>query len=262
MTDDDRSQNTLAGVEKTFEVIAAVQEHGRVGVTELAAHLDMPASTVQVHLNTLRTHGYVVKENQKYKIGLKFLEHGGYARRHLDLYRAAKPHVNELAEQTGEAANLGVEEQGERVLIYKSEAPDDAIYDNAPTGERTHLHWTALGKAILAELPRERIEAVVDEHGLPSQTEYTITDRETLFEEIETIRERGYSIEDQDRRKGILAIGVPIVEEGDGTVAGAICVSGPRSRFWDDGLDQDLVNAVQNTANVIELQYNHYVGGS
>ncbi|WP_049987092.1 IclR family transcriptional regulator [Halobellus rufus] len=255
-----QTENTLAGVEKTFDVIAAVQELGRVRVTELADHLDIPPSTAQVHLNTLRKCGYVIKDDGKYKIGLRFLEHGGYARRQLDLYRAAKTHINDLAEQTGEAANLGVEENGERVLIYKSESPNDAIYDNAPTGERTHLHWTALGKALLAELPDTRIETIVESHGLPAKTPHTITDREALFEEIEAIRKRGYSIEDQDRRKGILAIGVPIIEEQTDSVAGAICVSGPRSRFWDDGIDKSLLDAVKNTANIVELQYNHYVG--
>ena len=260
MTRRNRSENTLEGVEKTFEIIAAVQELDSVGVTELADHLDIPPSTTQIHLNTLRNGGYVIKQDGQYKIGLKFLEHGGYARRRIDLYRAAKSHVNDLAEETGEAANLGVEENGQRVLVYKSESPSDAIYDNAPTGERTHLHWTALGKALLSRMPDERIERIVDTHGLPAKTEHTITDRDSLFEEVEQIRQRGYSIEDQDRRNGILAIGVPIIEEGSGAVAGAICVSGPRSRFWDGGIDPDIVDAVENTANVVQLQYNHYVG--
>lgn len=259
MIEGPNSENTLEGVEKTFKIIAAIQDLGRVGVTELADHLDMPPSTTQIHLNTLRNGGYVIKKDGKYEIGLKFLEHGGYARRQTGLYRAAKSHVNELAEETGEAANLGVAENGQRVLVYKSESPSDAIYDNAPTGERTHLHWTALGKALLSGMPDERIDRIVDTHGLPAKTEHTITDRQTLFEEVEQIRQRGYSIEDQDRREGILAVGVPISEGESGAIAGAICVSGPRSRFWDDGIDSDIVDAVKNTANVVQLQYNHYV---
>lgn len=260
MAEQTRSENTLEGVEKSFEIIAAIQNLGSVGVTELADHLGIPASTTQIHLNTLRNGGYVIKDEGEYRLGLKFLEHGGYARRRIDLYRAAKSHINGLAEETGEAANLGVAENGRRVLIYKSESPSDAIYDNAPTGERTHLHWTALGKALLSGMPDERIERIVDRHGLPAKTEHTITEEDRLFEEIATIRRRGYSIEDQDRRKGILAVGVPIDEEGADGVAGAICVSGPRSRFWDDGIDPEIVDAVENTANVVQLQYNHYVG--
>lgn len=260
MIEGSNSENTLEGVEKTFEIIAAIQDLGRVGVTELADNLDMPPSTTQIHLNTLRSGGYVIKKDGQYEIGLKFLEHGGYARRRIGLYRAAKSHVNELAEETGEAANLGVVENGQRVLVYKSESPSDAIYDNAPTGERTHLHWTALGKALLSGMPDEFIERIVDAHGLPAKTEHTITDKEALFEEVEQIRQRGYSVEDQDRRKGILAVGAPITEEESGDIAGAVCVSGPRSRFWDGGIDRDIVDAVKSTANVVQLQYNHYVG--
>lgn len=261
MTDHSRSDNTLEGVERTFEVVAAVQDLGSVRVTELADHLGLPPSTTQVHLNTLRNGGYVIKRDGRYEIGLKFLEHGGHARRRIDLYRAAKPHVNDLAEETGEAANLGVEENGRRVLVYKSESPSDAIYDNAPTGERTHLHWTALGKALLSGMSDERIGEIVDRHGLPSETEHTITDERSLLEEVDEIRRRGYSIEDQDRRTGILAVGAPITEEETGAVAGAICVSGPRSRFRDDGVDPEIVDAVEHTANVVQLRYNHYVDG-
>ncbi|MBX0297053.1 IclR family transcriptional regulator [Haloarcula nitratireducens] len=255
----DTTENTLAAVEKAFNIITTIQKIGPVQVTELAEYLGIPDSTAQVHLNTLKTQGYVRKEGGKYDLSLKFLDHGGYVRRRQRVYRAAKQHINSLAEEVGEAANLGVEENGQRVLVYKSEVPEGAIYDNAPTGERTHLHWTALGKALLSELPSKRVHEIIDEYGLPSKTEHTITDREALIEELEVTRERGYSIEDEDRRKGITAIGVPIMGENSNKPVGAVCVSGPRSRLWNDGIEPELVEAVQNTVNVIELQYNYYL---
>jgi DNA-binding IclR family transcriptional regulator len=261
MADDRGSRNTLGGVEKAFDVVAALQELDGAGVTEVADHLGLPPSTAQVHLNTLRETGYAVRDGTDYRLGLKFLNHGSHARRRLDLYHAAKSHIDDLAEETGEAANLGVEENGRRVLVYKSESPAEAVYDNAPTGELTHMHWTALGKALLSEMPRDRVEEIVAAHGLPRANEHTITDREELFAELEASRERGYSVEDQERRKGILAVGVPVVDERSGAVAGAVCVSGPRSRLLDDGVDDAVVQAVRNVANVVELRYNHYTGG-
>ncbi|MFC6864036.1 IclR family transcriptional regulator [Halomicroarcula sp. GCM10025817] len=261
MTDQRTSTNTLQGVEKAFTVVTALQELDGAGVSELADYLEIPPSTAQVHLNTLHQAGYVLKDDGTYRLSLKFLKHGSYARRQLGLYRAAKRHIDELAEETGEAANLGVAQRGKRVLVYKSESPAKAVYDNAPTGEQTHLHWTALGKALLSVMPDERVDAIVDEHGLPRANEHTITDREALHEELHRTRERGYSVEDQDRRKGILAVGVPIVDDATGNVVGAVCVSGPRTRLWDDGVADDIVEAVQNAANVIELRYNHYISG-
>lgn len=252
------SGDTLKGVNKAFEIVESLQELDGARVSELADHLDIPTSTTHIHLKTLHEAGYVTRDGEEYRLGLRFLEHGGYERRQLDIYRAAKQQINELAAQTNEAANLGVEEHGQRVLVYKSEVPDDAVYDNAATGERTNLHWTALGKSILAQYDEERVRDIVDRYGLPQATSETITDVDELLAECKRIRERGYAIEDEERRKGILAVGAPVFDSSSGDVVGSVCVSGPKTRMTDSGVRQEVLDAVQNSANVIELRYNHY----
>ncbi|MFC4440363.1 MULTISPECIES: IclR family transcriptional regulator C-terminal domain-containing protein [Natrialbaceae] len=42
----------------------------------------------------------------------------------------------------------------------------DAVQADAHGGTRVYLHCTALGKAILAYLPEERVDAIIDRHGL------------------------------------------------------------------------------------------------
>ncbi|WP_290810943.1 IclR family transcriptional regulator [Halovivax sp.] len=254
----DRTQRTIGAVETVFEVVDALETAETVGVSEVADHLDIPKSTAHIYLKSLEGAGYAINEGGRYRLSLRFLKHGGRARNRLNLYRAAKTHVDKLASETGEVGNLGVEERGQRVLVYKSEVPD-AIYDNTPTGEHTNLHWTALGKAMLAHLPEERVDEIVDRHGLPRQTPNTITDRSSLAEELERIRERGYSVEDEERREGVVAIAVPIRNKADPGTVHAVSISGPKSRIKrDDELRSDLVEAVRRSANVIELQYNHY----
>lgn len=258
--DDQSKSGTIQGVTKAFNIIGTLQELDGARVNELADHMGLPTSTAHVYLKTLREAGYVKKQGQAYRLSLRFLEHGGFERRQMDIYRAAKFRINELAEETNEAANLGVEEDGQRVLIYKSEAPDDAVYDNAATGERTNMHWTALGKSLLAHLDEARIHEIVDQHGLPRATDQTITTREELLAECERIRDRGYAIEDEERRKGILAVGAAVFDSETNDVVGSICVSGPKTRMinGDGEVRSDVVEAVQNTANVTELRYNHY----
>ncbi|WP_336338761.1 IclR family transcriptional regulator domain-containing protein [Haloarcula brevis] len=72
-------------------------------------------------------------------------------RNELRAYPTAKLEIQNLAETTGEVANLGAEEDGQRVIVYQSEG-SEAVYDNALIGEFTNMHWTALGKAILYKL--------------------------------------------------------------------------------------------------------------
>lgn len=249
---------TVGAVETAFKITDALRTHAPAGVSTLANELEMPRSTVYVHLATLEKSGFVVRDGEKYRLGLEFLRYGSSARNSCNVYRAAKGEVEQLAEETGEAGNLGVEQGGKRVILYKHEV-GEAIYDNTPTGEFTLMHWTAIGKAILAYRPRDEVEAIIDEHGLPEATPNTITDSEHLFDEIDTIVTRGYSIENEERREGVVAIAAPIRDTDTGHSVGAISISGPRHRLRDDGeMKPQFIDAVQNRANVAELRYNHY----
>lgn len=251
------AKNTLGSVQKAFTVLDQLRLVGKTGVSELAKQLELPKSTVHVYLQTLRDEGFVVQDGDEYALSYRFLEYGGGLRNQSRLYNVAKLEVDKLASETSEVANLGIEENGQRVLLYKSEGPE-AIHDNAPIGEYAHMHWTALGKAILAHYPTSRVESIVETHGLPRANEHTITDVDDLFAELDRIRERGYSVEDEDRRQGVLTIGAPITNRSTDEVISAVSVSGPKSRLDEQERFDELVAAVQKAANVIELRYSHY----
>lgn len=249
-------RNRIKSVETAFEIVESLQELDGSGVSELAAYLDIPKSTAHVYLNTLEEIGYVIKEDGEYRLGLRFLERGGYIRQRVSIYGAARPRIDELSQETGEVANFGIEEGGKRVLLYTSESPS-GVFDNSPAGQYTHMHWTALGKSLLAYFPEERIHEIVDEHGLPGATSNTITERDELLEELATIREQGFAVEDEERREGIKAIGVPVLD-GDEAPIGAVSISGPKSRIDEAATDAELVDTIKKKVNVIELKYQHY----
>jgi DNA-binding IclR family transcriptional regulator len=261
MSMSDQKRTGVKSVEHSLGIIERLRDHGPIGVSDLAKEVNMPKSTVHVHLQTLRNWGYVVQTDGKYDVGLRFLETGSIVRRRNSLYRAAREEVDRLATEVEEAANLGVEQDGQRVILYKSEF-GEAIYDNTSTGEFTHMHWTSIGKAILANLSNDRIDEIVDRHGLPEATEQTITDREQLFNEFEQIRGQGFAIENEEHRNGVVAVAVPIFDTQANVVVGALSISGPRQRLVanESGteVEEEIVNAVQNRANVAELRYNHY----
>lgn len=254
---DSESSKHIGSVVTAFEIIQVLKEAGGLTVEQLIERLDIPQSTAYIHIRTLRDCGYVVKDDSKYRLSLRFLECGGRTQQDLRIFRVSRAHIDELARDTQEIANLGVEENGQRVLLYKSEPPE-GIYDNPPVGEYTHMHWTSLGKALLAHLPRSRVEEIVDTYGLPSVTEHTITDRETLFDELSQIRDQGYAIEKEDKQMGIKAVAVPILNGEQEDPVGAVSLSGPKSRFTDERIHSELLEQIRNTTNVIELAYRHY----
>ncbi|RLM54054.1 IclR family transcriptional regulator [Halobellus sp. Atlit-31R] len=251
------SPRTLKTVSRAFDVVRALEELDGAGVTELADHLDLSKSVVYNYLSTLRAEKFVVKEGDTYRLSLQFLLVGEYVRYQNTLYRIGKSELKELAQKTGEFAHLATEQHGLGVNLYKVSG-DKAVgsdYQVNKLQRADYLHFSATGKAILAHLPRERVEWIVDRYGLPAKTESTITDRETLFAELETIRERGYSLNDEEEITGLQAIGAPVTNR-HGRVLGSLSVSGPVRRMKRPDYQEQLIQDVVNTANVIEVNIN------
>lgn len=254
MTRSSGSGQRIKSLERGFEIVDCLHEAGELTVSDLASKKGIPTSTAHVYLKTLCDLGYALHDGGTYRLSLRFLRHGGHTRQESELYQIARSEVETLAEKTNEVSALGVSENGQRVLLYKSEGPQ-AVYDNPPIGEYTHMHWTALGKAILAHLPRDEVERIVEEHGLPSRTRRTIDTEEMLFEELATVAENGYAVEDEERWDGIRSVAVPILD-GE-RVIGSISVAGPKHRFERERIETDLVEHLTRSKNVIDVRLTH-----
>ena len=253
--DNEDNSEIIDSVETTFRIIEALSEIQPGGVSEIADETEIPVSTTYVHLNSLLHLGYVVKINNHYQLSLRFLEHGGTVRGKTAMSRSVQKEVNRLAYTANEVVGFATEERGKRVILYRSEG-SGAISDRIIVGESTYLHWTSLGKAILAHLPQERIGEIIDQHGLPQGTKSTITDRSDLMDELASIREFGYALDNAERRRGIRGIAVPI-KKADERVVGSIGIAGPKTRLNDKYLT-DLLKLLLETKNIIEINKGFY----
>jgi DNA-binding IclR family transcriptional regulator len=244
-------ENTITATKTSLRIIESLKRLDGAGVTAVANDLDIAKSTIHNHLQTLEGEGYVTNEGSVYRVGLRFLELGEYKRNRMDIYEKARPEVAALAEKTGEMANAAVEEHGEGVYITRAEGTQAVAVDTY-AGKRVKLHCTALGKTILAELPEERVDEIVDTHGLPARTESTITDRAELKSELAEVRERGYAYDREERLSGLRCVAAPIVPE-EGEFVGALSVSGPTTRIEGDRLHEEIPELLRSAANVIEI---------
>jgi len=254
MDKNDNNTDQIQSVARAFDIISVLEQEGGMTMSEVAESLDIPNSTAHIYLTTLQQVGYLIRDDQEYQLGLRFLKHGGYVRHRLQIYQAAKSEVDTLARQTGEVVDFGVEENGKRVLVYKSEGPD-VVTKKPVTGDYLHMHMTALGKAMLSTLNEERVDEIIDQHGLPQATQHTITDRATLREDLSQVRKQGHSIEDEERREGIRAVGAPI--KTDEWTSGALSISGPKSQLSESKIE-DLQQQIRGSVNVIEIKLRDY----
>jgi DNA-binding IclR family transcriptional regulator len=247
----DQAKHPVSTSQKTIRLLEALRKLGSAGVTELASAVDMNKSTVHNHLSTLKDEEMVIQRGTEYALGLRLLEFGGRARGQHRLYSVSVPEIERLASQTGELANLVVEEYGHGVYLV-CEKGDRAVNLDIYPGVRRPLHLTASGKAILAHLPTERLDEIIDQHGLPAKTEQSITDREELVEQLEEVREHGFAVDDEEHINGLRCIGAPIQSESQ-TVLGAVSISVPVTRMDDEQFYNDIPDMVRSATNVIEL---------
>jgi len=233
-----------------FAIIELLKDKDGAGVTELAGQLDLAKSSVHKHLRTMEEHGYVVKRDGRYHIGLQFFHYGEYARNQYDVFHAATAKVEELADETGEMSWIMAHENGRAMYLF-GDGGTTEINVNSVIGSWTNMHCTSGGKAMLAHLPRAEVEAVVDRHGLPARTENTVTDRDALFSELAEIRDRGYALNLGEDLEGIHAVGVPLAFEG--AIQGALTVAGPAHRLPRERCETDLADLLLAAANDVEL---------
>lgn len=244
----------IKSTETCFDIIEYIHTNPAAGVTEIASEIGISPSTAHAHLYTLKERGYLIKKGGGYRIGLPFLTVAGYiqnAGRYKKLYQVSKPEIDELAETTGERAQVMVEENNRGFYLCQS-GGEKAVITDSHVGTSVPLHSTAVGKAYLAHLPLDAITAAVDAHGLPAKTDNTITTRESLLDELEVIRERGVAFDRGERVVGIHCVAAPIISDTD-TVLGAISVSVPKKRVHDDFFEHELPQQVMDAARVIAL---------
>lgn len=248
--------HNLKTIEKAINIVESIQRIQNPTLTEIAAELDQPKSTTLNYLRTLETLEYVIEEDGQYRLSLKFLDHGVHAKNGLKVAQIAPPVLQQLAEETNEAAWLMVPERGYVVGLDKA-LGNRAVQTTGRIGRHTRFHYHAPGKAILSEMDDSRVRNILRNHGLPKLTDHTITDLDELFDELETVREQGVAFDVGEAIDGLRSVASPVVSNG--TIDGAIAVVGPENRLTDDRFREEIPNLVAGAANEVELRlrYEH-----
>ncbi|MEY7850935.1 IclR family transcriptional regulator [Natrarchaeobius sp. A-rgal3] len=247
----DEDGNTIKSTETLLVLIQTIQRRGTVGITELANEADVSKSTVHRHLSTLEKHGYVIKADRQYRLGFRFLDIGINVRNQFEVYRRMKQTVFRLAIETNELVSFVVEENGWGVFLYRLQG-EQGVSSSAHVGKHSYLHHTSAGKALLAHLPEERIHDILDERGLPPKTNETITSREDLLAELETIKDQRVAFSIGEHTAGLSSVGAPVVSP-DGDVLGGLSVAGPTHRMAGERFEEEIPEQLLSIINEFEL---------
>ena len=210
-------------------LISLTRTSDGISVTEIAGHLGVDKGSASRLVATLAVYGFAEKDEmtRRYHLGPQVVSLSRSVLVRLPLREAAKPFLRQLMERTGECAHLAVAAQGKALYIDQVESPA-TLRVNAQVGTMNPLHCTSLGKVLLAfgllEIP-ETLEVY---------TSHTITDPAVLGTHLESVRQAGYAVDDEEFDLGVRCIAAPVFDFR-GRIAGAIGISGPATRCLPTG---------------------------
>lgn len=201
-----------------------------LGISDIARQLDLQKSTVHNILSTFEKMGYVTQNHQtgRYSLGLKMLSFSYVINSHLDLRRVFTPYMHQIAQAVNEVCYLGIP-YGSSVMYLEAAYPQYSSSTRSITGETAPMYCTGLGKVMLAFMPEEEREAILQQPRVKF-TDYTITDVGVLRDNLEEVRINGFSTDNMEHEYGIRCVAVPIFGV-DGRLVASISVSGPSPRF-------------------------------
>jgi IclR family KDG regulon transcriptional repressor len=209
-----------------------------LGVNEIARALEMHKSTVSRLCSTLEQAGYLARDEvtDKYRLGARIRQLIGASSRDVELRTAARDVLRQLVETAGETVTMVVRDGLDITTIEVVDGPS-LVRMQARAGARTQVHASAGAKAVLAWLPAEQLEPIIDAWPLARLTPNTITRKDELIRHLASLRDRGYSIDNEEMEIGLRCVGAPVRDQTGGVIA-AVAISAPRFRLNDDDFDR------------------------
>lgn len=198
-----------------------------LGITQIASALGLNKATAWGLVTTLEKQGFLQQdpETLKYSVGSKIFELGMVYYGSLEINSLATRPAHELASRTGLISRVGIWDRNS-VLITLLALPKSEDSLSHQIGPRIPAYCSAIGKALLAFLEPEALQAYLRETELLPLTRGTIVSVDKLLEDLEKTRKIGYSTSNEEMIPGLLALGAPIYGRGK-KLAGAISIGGP-----------------------------------
>lgn len=197
-----------------------------VTIAEISKHLNIPKTSVFNIVNALVSEKFLSINNTRlksYELGVGVFELGSLYLNKIELTSVAGTILEKLSNDVGETVFLAVVNDNELVYLDKRESKG-SLRTTGNLGSRISMYSTSSGKAILATYNSIQLKKYLEQVVFVPKTKNTIVDEEDLLKDLNAIRERGYSISDEENEEGLFCIGVPIYNRTGQAIA-AISVS-------------------------------------
>lgn len=215
-------------IQRSVKVMELLARKSPMGVRAIAGELGVPLGSLHRLLLDLEVEGVVERSaTAEWELAYRLFEITGMHLERINYPALVRPFAEKIAEETHETVNLH-SFTGLQAMIIDKVRGNEGMQLDFPIGALGVLHAGGAAKAILAYANDEVLQRVLDE-PMARMTPYTLTDPADLTAELARVRERGYSIDNQEVVLGVFCVSVPILDRARRPV-GAMSISGPSEK--------------------------------
>jgi DNA-binding IclR family transcriptional regulator len=248
----------IQSLERGIAALVFLSQRKAAGVTEVAEELGVNKSTAYRILETLIAANMAAqdKETAKYKLGPGILRLSDRLVKNLNIISVAKPVMTRLVEATGESAHLCMLSNAAAVVIEQA-MTDSRLAVHARIGSAEPVHCSSVGKCLLAFCEEDKRESIIARLNLAAYTKRTITDAQSLRDELGRIVAQGYAIDDGEVSEDVMCIAAPVFSNA-GTAPYSLGISCPKSRVGGGAKIDKLVREVTQAARKLSEQLGYF----
>lgn len=222
---------------------------------DISAKLKINQPTVLRYINSLINSNYVYQEKgtQRYALTLKICRLGQQVSSTQGIRTMAAPYLNSLANVLNVSITLVVEKDGHAIYLDIAEKPGAVINTLQHIGRKSPVYATATGKILLSSYSKRELDNFIETVGLEQITPNTITTKDRLLSELDTIRRCGYAYDNEESEPDIRCIAVPLYNYTD-TIAAAIGVFDNVENLTDERIENEILPAIHKAQREISLR--------
>jgi DNA-binding IclR family transcriptional regulator len=230
MTSEGEKYYFVSSLAKGLRALELLADCGEMSSSHMAKHLNTSRAVSHRYLTTLHHLGYAERTKEgRFVVSFKVLELGMKKLDGFEIRHSVNPFLHEMARECGEAVNLG-HWNGKAIVHLDKINSSEMLRLDVGLGAYAPAYCTGLGKAILAFLPENELEAYLQSVEWVAMSPKTILTAEQLRLDLTKIRKRGYAVDDEELSLGLRCVAAPVFDH-EGRPSYALSVSGPTQRM-------------------------------
>lgn len=239
-------------LDRAISILSLLSDGNPRTLTEISKAISINSSTTFRLLSTLTFHDYVTRDelSGEYRLGLACLELAHAYYKGNELRQTALPELEKLRDETTETVHLATLDNMEIVYLEKVSGLHAVGLMSSRVGGRAPAFCTGVGKVLLAHLDADTVREHFEQAGLQPHSATTIVELDELMPHLEQVRLQGYALDHGEHEEEVRCVAAPIFDI-DGSVVGAISVSGPDGRMEPLEDNRELIERTLETARSI-----------